>query len=104
LDITEHYTTASGSTYLIRLSYNERIGERDPADAFVLGLVVRDAATNTDVQVDAPTKRFSTFENFSTFGSYAAINYQGTRAAAIEGLRTKILTRVEDALEKMQPV
>jgi hypothetical protein len=86
------------------MSYNEKIGERDSADHFVTGLVVRDADTNAEVQVDAPMKRFSTFENFTTFGSYSAINYQGTRAAAIEGLRTKILTRVEDALEKMQTV
>lgn len=104
MDITERYTTTSGKTYLVRLSYNERISDREAADSFVTGLIVRDADTNDEVPVDVPLKKFSTYENFTTFGSYAAINYQGTRGAAVEGLRTKILSRVEDALEKLQPV
>ncbi len=104
MDITERYTTSSGKSYLVRLSYNERISERDPADSFIKDVVVRDAETNSEVDIDARLKTFSTYENYTTFGSYSAINYQGTRDVAIEGLRSKILCRIEDALEKLQAV
>ncbi len=101
MDITTRYSTTSGKNYIIKLSYNDRIRERDTADAFVQNLEVLDADTKRSVPVPVKSSRFSTYENFTSFGSYCAINYQGTRAAAIEGLRLKILTRIEDTLEKM---
>jgi hypothetical protein len=101
LDITERYTTSSGRTFLIKLTYNEKIRERDTADAFVQNIDISDSETHAPISVPVKSSRFSTFENFTSFGSYCAINYQGTRGAAIEGLRTKILTRIEDALERV---
>jgi hypothetical protein len=101
LDITERYTTTSGKSFLIRLTYNEKIRERDTAVAFVRDIEVLDADTKQPVSVPVNSARFSTFEDFTSFGSYCAINYQGTRTAAIEGLRTKILTRIEDSLERL---
>ena len=99
MDITESYTTTTGKSYLIKLTYNERIKERDTAVEFVRNIEVLDAKTKMPVSVPVTSTRFSTFEDFTSFGSYCAINYQGTRTAAIEGLRTKILTRIEDSLE-----
>lgn len=101
MDITERYTTQSEKTYLIKLSYNERIRDHEPSTAFVRNLDVADAETKASVAVPVSTSKFSTFEHFTSFGSYCAINYLGVRDAAIEGLRTKILTRVEDALERL---
>ena len=101
MDITERYTTTSGKTYLVKLTYNEKIRERDTADAFVQNIEVTDTDTMQPALLPVKSARFSTYENFTSFGSYSAINYQGTRAAAIEGLRTKILTRIEDALERL---
>jgi hypothetical protein len=99
LDITERYQTRSGKSYLIKLSYNDRIGERQKADAFVQGLDVVDAETKTSIALPISASKFSTYERFTSFGAYCAINYQGVRDAAISGLRMKILTRVEDMLE-----
>jgi hypothetical protein len=99
MDITEKYQTQNGKSYLIKLAYNERIGERSTAEDFVQSLDVLDTETKTSVALPVTAARFSTFERFTSFGSYCAINYQGVRDAAISGLRTKILTRVEDMLE-----
>jgi hypothetical protein len=101
LDITERYTTTSGKTYTIKLTCNENIGDRDGADAFVRNIEVFDAETGQPAPLPISSARFSTFEQFTSFGSYCAINYQGTRAAAIDGLRAKVLTRIEDSLEKL---
>lgn len=101
MDITERYTTRAGRQFLIRLTYNERIGDADPGTAFVRNVEVLDAETKTPVSVPAVTAKFSTYENFQSFGGYAAINYFGVRETAIEGLRTKILTRIEDTLERL---
>lgn len=100
MEITERYTTQSGKQFVVSLRYNERICDSDPAVSFVTELAVRDAASQEEMPVPTTAARFSTYENFSTFGSYCAINYQGVREAAIEGLRSKILTRVEDMLER----
>jgi hypothetical protein len=101
VDITERYTTTSGKSYLIKLTYNERIRERETAPEFVRNIEVLDAGTRQPVMAPVNAARFSTFENFTNFGSYCAINYQGTRTAAIDGLRAKILTRIEDSLERL---
>ena len=101
MDITERYTTRIGRQFLIRLAYNERIKDTDPGTAFVRNLEVIDAETKDAVDVPANAAKFSTYENFTSFGGYTAINYFGSRETAIEGLRTKILTRVEDYLERL---
>jgi hypothetical protein len=101
MDITERYTTQTGRQFLIRLSYNERIKDADPNTAFIRALEVTDAETKEPVMVPANASKFSTYENFTNFGGYTAINYFGSRDTAIEGLRTKVLTRVEDYLERM---
>ncbi len=101
MDITERYTTRVGRQFLIRLTYNERIKDADPGTAFVRNLEVLDAETREPVDVPANASKFSTYENFQSFGGYTAINYFGARETAIEGLRTKILTRIEDALERL---
>ena len=101
MEITERYTTQMGRQFLIRLSYNERIGDADPNTAFIRALEVTDAETKEPVMVPANASKFSTYENFTNFGGYTAINYFGVRETAIDGLRTKILTRVEDYLERM---
>ena len=101
MDITERYTTRGGRQYLIRLSYNERIQDTDPGTAFVRNLDVLDGETKEPVLVPANASKFSTYENFTNFGGYTAINYFGSRETAIEGLRTKVLTRVEDYLERL---
>ena len=91
MDITERYTTRLGRQFLIRLSYNERIQ----------AIEVTDAETKEPVAVPASASKFSTYENFTNFGGYTAINYFGSRETAIEGLRTKVLTRIEDQLERL---
>ena len=101
MDITERYTTRAGKQFLIRLTYNERIADTDPATAFVRDIEVLDAETRRPVLVPSNAARFSTYENYTNFGSYAAINYFGVRETAIEGLRTKVLTRIEDDLERL---
>jgi len=101
MDITERYTTRAGRQFLIRLTYNERILDTDPGTAFVRNLEVADAETKEAVNVPAIAAKFSTYENFTNFGGYTAINYFGVRETAVEGLRTKILTRVEDYLERL---
>ena len=101
MDITERYTTRVGRQFLIRLTYNERIKDADPGTAFVRNLEVLDAETKEAVDVPANASKFSTYENFTNFGGYTAINYFGARETAIEGLRTKVLTRVEDYLERL---
>ena len=101
MDITERYTTRANKQFLIRLTYNERIGEADPATAFVHNIEVLEADTRRPVLVPAKSARFSTYENYTSFGSYTAINYLGSRETAIEGLRTKVLTRIEDYLERL---
>ena len=99
--ISERYTTSSGKTYQIKLTYNERIRERDSGEAFVQDVTIIDDDTRLPVAAPVTSSKLSTFEDFTSFGSYCAINYQGTRPAAIEGLRTKVLTRIEDALERI---
>ncbi len=99
MEITERYTNRMGRQFVVRLRYNERIGDADPATQFVLNADVLDAQTREPIAVPAQTARFSTYENFQSFGGYAAINYFGSRQTAIEGLRTKVLTRIEDYLE-----
>lgn len=101
MDITERYTTRGGRQYLIRLSYNERIKDTDIGTAFVRNLEVLDSQTREAVEVPANASKFSTYENFTNFGGYTAINYFGSRETAIEGLRAKVLTRVEDYLERL---
>ncbi len=101
MDITERYTTRVGRQFLIRLTYNERIQDTDPGTAFVRSLEVLDAETKEAMDVPANASKFSTYENFTSFGGYTAINYFGSRETAIEGLRTKVLTRVEDYLERL---
>jgi hypothetical protein len=101
MDITERYQTRAGKSYIIKLTYNEGIRDNQTADEFVKSLDVIDAGTKLGVPLPVTTARFSTFENFTSFGSYCAINYQGVRDAAIGGLRTKILTRIEDLLERL---
>ena len=99
MDITERYTTQTGRQFLIRLSYNERIKDTDQSAAFLRSLDVTDTQTKEAVRVPSNASKFSTYENFTNFGGYTAINYFGSRETAIEGLRTKVLTRVEDYLE-----
>ncbi len=99
MDITERYTTQAGRQFLIRLSYNERIKDTDQSAAFLRSLDVTDTETKEEVEVPANASKFSTYENFTNFGGYTAINYFGSRETAIEGLRAKVLTRVEDYLE-----
>jgi hypothetical protein len=101
LEISVPYTSRSGRAFLVRLNYNERIRDSEGSQAFVNSLQVLDAESKSPVDVPVNTQSFSTFENFTSFGSYKAINYLGVREAAIEGLRLKILTRVEDALERL---
>lgn len=101
MDITQRYTTRDGRQYLIRLTYNERIRDTDNGLAFVKNVDVLDAETRESVSVPSVTAQFSTYEQFQSFGGYAAINYMGVRATAIEGLRQKVLTRIEDALERL---
>jgi hypothetical protein len=100
VDFAECYTTRSGKTYTIRLSYNEKIRDRDPAGAFIRSITVTDQARQP-APLPVTASRFSTFEDFTSFGAYNAINYQGVREVAIEGLRAKILTRIEDQLESL---
>lgn len=101
MDITERYTTRGGRQFLIRLSYNERILDTDLSTAFIRMIDVADAETKEPVVVPASASKFSTYENFTNFGGYTAINYFGARETAIEGLRTKVLTRIEDHLERL---
>jgi len=98
LDFTQRYTTQSGKDYVIKLSYNEKIGERDTSEAFVKSVEILDS-NRASIAVPSNATKFSTYERLASFGSYASINYLGVREAAIEGLRTKILTRIEDHLE-----
>ena len=101
MDITERYTTRAGRQFLIRLSYNERIKDSDVATAFVHDIEVIATDTNDRVAVPVSTAKFSTYENFASFGGYTAVNYFGVREIAIEALRTKVLTRTEDYLESL---
>ncbi len=101
MDITERYTTRAGRRYLIRLTYNERIRETDDGAAFVQNVEVLDGETRAPVPVPLAASEFSTYEKFHSFGGYVAINYFGDRQTAIEGLRTKVLTRIEDSLERL---
>jgi len=101
MDISERYTTRNGRRYLIKLSYNEQIQTSDPGTAFVRNLDVQDTETKEAISVPSNATKFSTYENFQSFGGYIAVNYLNNREAAIEGLRTKILTRVEDYLERL---
>ena len=101
MEITEKYTTRNGKQYTIRLSYNERIADSDPGTAFVRNVEVIDTATGRPAAVPFAAAKFSTYENFQSFGGYADINYLGVRETAVEGLRTKILTRIEDSLERL---
>ncbi|MGO8673583.1 MAG: hypothetical protein ACLQVD_19765 [Capsulimonadaceae bacterium] len=101
MDITERYTTKAGRQYDIRLTYNERIAETDPATAFVTNVEVLDRATRQTVDLPTVSTRFSTYEQYASFGGYTAINYFGVRESAIESLRQKVLTRIEDHLERL---
>ncbi len=101
MDITQRYTTRNNRQYLIRLTYNERIQGTDNGRAFVQNVDVLDAETREPISVPSDTAQFSTYEQFQSFGGYAAINYMGDRNTAIEGLRQKVLTRIEDALERL---
>jgi len=101
MDITERYTTRGGRQFSIRLSYNERIHDTDPGTAFIKAIDITDAETQESVSMPASASKFSTYENFTNFGGYTAINYFGARETAIEGLRTKVLTRIEDYLERL---
>lgn len=101
MEITERYTTRDGRQYRIRLSYNENIRDADKAAAFIHSIDVLDDGTKETVPVTADLAHFSTYEKFQSFGGYAAINYLGVRQTAIEGLRVKVLTRVEDYLERL---
>lgn len=103
MDITERYTTRGGKQYLIRLSYNERIKETDGIISFIKNLEVVDADTQDAISLPVNSARFSTYERFKTFGGYTTINYFGVRETAIEALRLKVLTRVEDHLENLEP-
>lgn len=100
MDFTQKYTTQSGKQYLIRLNYNENIQEREGFGQFLRSLEVLDSESrSTSLPVSA--SQFSTYEDYTTFGSYSAINYLGVREAAMDGLRLKILTRIQDHLEAM---
>jgi hypothetical protein len=101
MDVTERYTTKLGKRYFIRLTYNERIKDTDRATAFVKNVDVTDEATKDPVPVPTVSAKFSTYEDYSDFGGYTAINYFGVRDTAIESLRQKVLTRIEDHLERL---
>jgi hypothetical protein len=101
MDITERYTTKSGKQYFIRLTYNERIKSSDRADAFVKNVEVVDEGTKQPVVVPTVSAKFSTYEDYADFGGYATVNYFGVRETAIESLRQKVLTRIEDHLETL---
>jgi hypothetical protein len=101
MDVTERYTTRAGRQYLIRLSYNDRIKDTDPGTSFVKNIEILDANSKSSIDVPTNTSKFSTYENFVTFGGYSAVNYFGVRETAIEALRTKVLTRIEDHLERL---
>jgi hypothetical protein len=101
MEITEKYTTRGGKQYLIRLTYNERIADTDPGTEFVRNVDVLDASTGQPAPLPPAASRFSTYESFQSFGGYADINYLGVRETAIEGLRMKVLTRIEDSLERL---
>ena len=103
MEITQRYTTQDNRRYLIRLSYNERIADTDQAAAFIHRLEVLDADTQERIETPEKIVRFSIYENFQSFGGYVAVNYLGVRQTAIEQLRTKVLTRVEDYLERLAP-
>jgi hypothetical protein len=100
MDITEKYSTRMGKQFSIRLTYNERIKDTDPATEFVKNVEVVDEA-GKPVDLPVTSARFSTYEDFSDFGGYTAINYFGVRETAIESLRAKVLTRIEDSLERI---
>jgi hypothetical protein len=101
MDITERYTTKSGKQYFIRLTYNERIRDTDQATAFVKNVEVIDEQTKEPVVVPTVAAKFSTYEEYADFGGYKTVNYFGVRETAIESLRQKVLTRIEDSLEKL---
>ena len=101
MDITERYATRSGRQYLIRLSYNERIKDSDKATAFIRDIEVIDSESGAQVPIPTNSAKFSTYENFASFGGYTAVNYFGVRETAIEVLRMKVLTRIEDYLESL---
>lgn len=101
MDITERYTTKSGRQFFIRLTYNERIKDTDQATAFVKNLEVVDERTKEPVPIPTVTAKFSTYEEYANFGGYTTVNYFGVRETAIESLRQKVLTRIEDHLEKL---
>ena len=87
---------------MIKLTYNEKIRDSEAATGFVQNIEVLEDDTKQPVAVPVTAARFSTFEQYTSFGSFCAINYQGVRTAAIEGLRAKVLTRIEDTLERLQ--
>jgi len=101
MDITERYTTKSGKQFFIRLTYNERIKDTDQATAFVKNVEVIDEGTKESVVVPVVASKFSTYEEYADFGGYTTVNYFGVRETAIESLRQKVLTRIEDQLEKL---
>jgi hypothetical protein len=101
MDITERYTTKSGKQYFIRLTYNERIKSTDRADAFVKNVDVVEEQTKEAVAVPTVAAKFSTYEDYADFGGYTTVNYFGVRETAIESLRQKVLTRIEDHLETL---
>lgn len=101
MDITERYTTRSGKQYAIRLTYNERIQDTDLATEFVKNVEVVDEATKEAISVPTTSAKFSTYEEYTNFGGYTTINYFGVRETAIESLRQKVLTRIEDHLERL---
>ena len=100
MDFTERYTTQAGKQYLIKLNYNEKIQERDGSDQFLRSLEIVDS-DKRPAALPVSVSKFSTYQEFTTFGSYASINYLGVREAAMEGLRIKILTRIQDHLESI---
>lgn len=101
MDITKRYTTRADKQYLIRLTYNERMKDTDQATDFVKNIEVLDADTREPVTVPSLAATFSTYQDFQSFGGYAAIFYMGDHQTAIEGLRMKVLTRIEDSLERI---
>ena len=101
MDITERYTTKAGKQFFIRLTYNERIKDTERATAFVRNVEVIDEGTKDPVVVPTVAAKFSTYEDYLDFGGYTTINYFGVRETAIESLRQKVLTRIEDHLEKL---
>lgn len=100
MDFTERYAAQSGKQYLIKLNYNEKIQDRQGFDQFLRSVEILDSEKRP-VPLPVSVSKFSTYEDFTTFGSYAAINYLGVREAAMEGLRLKIITRIQDHLEAM---